>query len=145
MTFDLVTARCDFPERPDWTWLRWHWQGQPLLRERESLLTIARQERGRTACLATAYDPAGEGTILSADAAAVWLMDLAGAGITALSPAFLAGYQGRKAAAPEVIMPSCDFVIVPPAVGWREAQDVWDAVCLALRAVKPVYLMEGCD
>lgn len=145
MTLELATARCDFPDIPDWAWLRWHWQGHDLLRERASLLAIARRERGRTACLATAYDPMGEGPTMSADAAAVWLMDLAAAGLAAHSPAFQAGHQGRKAAAPEVLMPSCDFVIVPPAVGWREAQDVWDAVRLALRAVKPVYLMEGCD
>lgn len=145
MTLDLADARYDFPERSDWAWLRWHWQGQPLLRERASLMEIARRERGRTACLAAPYDPAGEGPILSADFAAAWLLDLAQANIVAISPAFLAGYQGRKAAAPEEVLRSCEFVIVPPAVGWREAQDVWDAVCLALRAVKPVYLMEGCD
>lgn len=145
MTLDLATASCDFPERPDWTWLRWHWQERPLLREHASLMSIARQERGRTACLATPLDPLGEGPIVSADAAAEWLVDLAHADIAAISPAFLAGHQGRKAAAPEEVMPSCDFVIVPPAVGWSEAQDVWSAVCLALRAEKPVYLMEGCD
>ncbi len=144
MIVDLATARCDFPDRPDWTWLHWHWQGQPLLREGANLQEIASREAGRLACLATPFDGAARAPDLAADVAASWLQDLARAEILAVSPAFQAGCLGKAAAAPAKVMPCCDFVIVPPAVGWREAQDVWSAVCLALRAVKPVYLLEGC-
>lgn len=143
MTTDPTIANYDFPARPDWAWLRFHWQHLHLLRQHATLQDIARRAQGRTACLATPYGCGAPE--LETDIAATWLHDLAQVGICALSPAFMAGCQGRKGATPDLVMQACDFVIVPPAVGWRAAPDVWAAVCLALPANKPVYLMEGCN
>jgi hypothetical protein len=141
----LATWRCQLPDRPDWAWLRWHWQGQPILHEGVALQQIAAREVGQLACLSTPYGYGEGGPALAADYAAAWLQDLAQAQIMAISPAFIAGWSGQDAALPAPAVRACGCVIVPPAVGWRDAPDVWQAVCLALAAVKPVYLLEGCD
>lgn len=140
----LSTQRLQFPAQPDWTWLRWHWQRMPCLHEGVPLADIAAREKDQLACLATPYSYSEGGPVLGADCAGAWMQDLATAGVMAISPAFLAGWGGLKAAqpAPAVRVSAC--VVVPPAVGWQEAPDVWAAVCLALASVKPVYLVEGC-
>lgn len=145
MIVDLATARCDFPDRPDWTWLHWHWQGMPCLHEGLPLVEIASREKDQLACLATPYCYSESGPVLGADCAGTWMQELAAAEIMSISPAFLAGWSGQKTAliAPVVRVSAC--VVVPPAVGWQEAPDVWEAVCLALAAVKPVYLLKGCS
>lgn len=142
---DLATCRSDFPALPDWVWLRWHWQGEEALRHGWTLDQIAAREPGQLACLASPYSISEGGPVLGADYAGAWLQDLAQAGIMAISPAFMAGWAGWQAARPASAVRACDFVIVPPAVGWRDAPDVWVAVRLALLAVKPVYLLNGCD
>ncbi|MEQ3671027.1 hypothetical protein [Pseudophaeobacter sp.] len=140
----LAVQRLQFPAQPDWTWLRWHWQRLPGLHEAMRLREIATREKDQLACLATPYRYSEGGPVLGADCAGAWMQDLAAAEIMSISPAFLAGWSGLKAAhvAPSVRVSGC--VVVPPAVGWQEAPDVWQAVCLALVAVKPVYLLEGC-
>lgn len=139
----LASRRCQFPAAPDWTWLRWYWQRQPIFHEDMLLEGVALREAGQLACLATPYDYLEGGPVLGADFAGVWMQNLAAAGILTISPAFMAGWAGCKEAqsAPAVRVSAC--VVVPPAVGWQEAPDVWEAVCLALGAVKPVCLLEG--
>lgn len=142
---DLATSRFDFPAQPDWVWLRWHWQDETRLCQGLKLEEIAARESGQLACLATPYSRSEGGPVLGADCADAWLQDLAQAEILAISPAFNAGWAGWDAARPAPAVRACHFVVVPPAVGWRDAPDVWAAVRLALLAVKPVYLLEGCD
>lgn len=143
MTGHLATRCCQFPTQPDWTWLRWHWQGQPILHEGLTLAEIAAHQTGQLACLATPYRYSEGGPVLGADYADAWLQDLAQVQIMAISPAFIAGWAGQDVAAPAPAVRASGCVIVPPAVGRRDAPDVWQAVCLALAAVKPVYLLEG--
>ncbi len=141
----LAARRCQFPKKPDWTWLRWYWQGMPRFYEGLSLAAVASLEGDQLACLATPYSYSEDGPELGADCAGAWMQDLAAAGIMTISPAFMAGWAGRKEAQPAPAVRVSDCVVVPPAVGWQEASDVWEAVCLALAAVKPVYLLKGCS
>lgn len=142
---DLAEIRCRFPAAPDWVWMRWHWADQAIFHEGLTLQQVAQREAASLACLATPYSKSEGGPVLGADYAGAWVQYLAEAGVMAVSPAFMADWAGWDASRPESAVQACSFVVVPPAVGWRDAPDVWCAVCLALSANKPVYLLEGCE
>ena len=138
---DLTACAGDFPDQPDWIWLRWFWGGSTLLSEDIGLDQLAEREGGRLACLASPFADFPGGGDAAADCAADWLRQLAGAGVQAIAPACVAAWAGFREAEPEPVARVAECVVVPPITGWETSTEVWRAVCLALAAVKPVYLM----
>lgn len=142
---DHLGACFDFPDAPDWHWLRLHWPEPALLVTGASLGDLARAENGRLASLATPYADFSGGTVLAADMAAGWLVVLAEIQVPALSPAFIAMHAGQKIARTEAVSRLAELVVVPPVEGWAQSIEVWRAVCCALAGNKPVYLLKGCE
>ena len=138
---DLMACAGDFPDRPDWVWLRWFWGGSTLLQEGVRLGDLAEREAGRLACLATPYAGFPGGMDAASESASEWLQMLAGAGVQAIAPACVSAWAGLTEADPEPVARLAELVVVPPVPGWETSLEVWRAVELALAAVKPVYLL----
>lgn len=138
---DLMACAGDFPDRPDWIWLRWFWGGSTLLQEGVRLGDLAEREAGRLACLATPYAGFPGGMDAASESASEWLQMLAGAGVQAIAPACVSAWAGLPEADPEPVARLAELVVVPPVPGWEASIEVWRAVELALAAVKPVYLL----
>lgn len=139
---DHLAACFDFPDAPDWRWLRLHWPEPALLVTGARLEDLARAESGRLACLASPYADFEGGKALAADTALAWLAKLAEAEVLGLSPAWNAEEARLPAAQPDKISRVAELVVVPPVEGWAQSIEVWQAVCTALAGTKAVYVLE---
>ena len=84
--------------------------------------------------------------------ASKWLTYLAASAITAVSPIAVSAQIGADVLGPSdqifwakwcaPILRASHCVIVPKIQGWDQSLGVWEAVCKALNASKPVYVLK---
>ena len=154
------------PDTPDWgnPHLASFEQGELLYRD-ASLADLISHARGRLCYLATPYSKVcvtddGEWnqveSLFCAGRAARWSRALAVEGITAISP-IIQSVEMVHVDFDEWLDPldarfwtdwcqpllnACGPVIVPPLDGWQESLGVWQEALFALRADRPVFLID---
>jgi len=131
----------EFSNDPDWDWRRSQWQPTMLLHSGAQLADVPADG---LAYLATPILEADGGPVLAADQAMEWVWQLGRVGVYAISPAMLMQARAeadRPKTDPLAALAYSDRVVVPPMPGWETSIEVERAVCAALAANKPVYLL----
>ena len=158
-------AEAEFPEDPDWDWLRQTFPAGTGLRFGVGLCDVIGQCTGRLAYLATPYSKlvVDDDGRWQADLSRIhearasrWARALALDGITAISPILMAcgichadleGYfdpldNGFWAAWCQPLLRRSDTVIIPQMYGWQDSRGVWREACHALCHNQPVFVIE---